>query len=206
MPRQQITLDSSIKAWQRQPGESGKVYDYLRDYLAQCPSRRSLSLVAEHHGKSERIMQRHSAQYRWVERAAAWEDEQAAVAYQVRLDEIDRVNREDVAFADAMFGELRDQLEKVGRKLGTSPHAYAEWAKVATRIRRDALNIAEQGPATITSDSAHALNVQHQLEVRNTMRNLPPELVLKLGDLVIEVERWRAQAPLQQRGLMSTGS
>lgn len=62
------------QVWERQPEETPKAYEAFAIYR-DMGSDRSLAKVGEELGKSEALMERWSAKYDWVKRAAAWDDE-----------------------------------------------------------------------------------------------------------------------------------
>lgn len=62
------------QAWERQPEETPKAYEAFCAYR-DMGSDRTLAKVGEQLGKSDALMERWSAKYDWVRRAAAWDDE-----------------------------------------------------------------------------------------------------------------------------------
>lgn len=64
------------QAWERQPEETTKAYEAFCAYR-DMGSDRTLAKVGEQLGKSDALMERWSAKYDWVKRAAAWDDELA---------------------------------------------------------------------------------------------------------------------------------
>jgi len=81
--------------WERLPGESAKAYEAFCIYRDLPPHERSLKAVAEklggkRSGKSRalRPLERWSSRYRWVERAAAWDEEQDRQARAAQLEAI----------------------------------------------------------------------------------------------------------------------
>lgn len=87
------SMDGPI--WERLPGESAKAYEAFCIYRDLPPHERSLKAVAEklggkRSGKSRalRPLERWSSRYRWVERAAAWDEEQDRQARAAQLEAI----------------------------------------------------------------------------------------------------------------------
>ena len=58
--------------WDRQPGESAQAYEAARLYF-DMGAQRSLEQVRRKLGKSKDLMERWSARWAWVDRAAAWD-------------------------------------------------------------------------------------------------------------------------------------
>ena len=58
--------------WDRQPGESAPAYEAARLYF-DLGAQRSLEQVRQKLGKSKDLMERWSARWAWVDRAAAWD-------------------------------------------------------------------------------------------------------------------------------------
>lgn len=74
-------------AWTRQEGESTTNYEAFCAYR-DMGNERSLAKVGEKLGKSTALMERWSAKFNWVERAAAWDVEADRLATQKLLKEI----------------------------------------------------------------------------------------------------------------------
>ena len=70
------------KPWERQENETPKQYEAFCAYR-DMGLERSLRLVAEKLNKSETLMGRWSGQNNWVDRAAAWDDEQERIQREI---------------------------------------------------------------------------------------------------------------------------
>jgi len=108
--------------------------------------------------RSLKLMSHYSQKFGWVARSLVWDETQAKFGQQARLDEIDRINRDDVRRADHILELVDARIDKAIEALGTRPHALAELVRTATTIRRDAAGITSRiaawcGPATPASVS-----------------------------------------------------
>lgn len=65
--------------WERQPEETPKAYAAFCEYR-DMGAERSLDKVATKLNKSSTLIARWSSKYKWVERVAAWDDEQERIA------------------------------------------------------------------------------------------------------------------------------
>jgi hypothetical protein len=90
-----------------------------------------------------------------------------------------------------MLALIDAHLDRAATALDKSPHALAEWVKMATKARRDAAGIARPEKHVATAgDSEHPVNVD--MEVRDVIAQLPSEMGLQLRDIVLESIRIRA--------------
>ena len=75
------------KPWERLPDESTEAYEAFKVYR-DMEGKRSQNRVGEKLGKSDTLMSRWSADYDWVKRAQAWDDEVEREASKNLLKEI----------------------------------------------------------------------------------------------------------------------
>lgn len=101
----------SPEPWERQKGENTKRYEAFCIYRDMHP--RSLYKVAEQLAKSRTLITRWSAQDHWVDRAAAWDDEQDKIARHAQLDEIKRMRKRHADLASAMLVKAARALQKI---------------------------------------------------------------------------------------------
>lgn len=92
------------KPWERQENETPKAYAAFCEYR-DMGGQRSLSKVAAKLQKSETLMGRWSGAYSWVDRAAAWDDEQ------------ERIDRE------AARKEQTEAIKRMRKRQAESGHA-----------------------------------------------------------------------------------
>jgi hypothetical protein len=67
-----------------QPGEPGSSFAGFVLYREMAPGQRSTREVARRLGKSDSLISRYSSGWRWVQRAEAWDREQARMSSQMR--------------------------------------------------------------------------------------------------------------------------
>jgi hypothetical protein len=104
-------MDLPLKAdlWNRQPGEGAKAYAafcLFRDLGLE----RSLRAVSQKCAKSIPLLKRWSAKYRWVDRAAAWDDHQAEVEQQAWDCKCAKTARQHAQICMAGLGQAIDAL------------------------------------------------------------------------------------------------
>ena len=97
--------------WERQKGENNKRYEAFCKYRDMKP--RSLQKVAEELTKSSALIRRWSAQDKWLERVAAWDDEQDRIARQAQIDEIKKMRKRHADLATAMLVKAAQALRRL---------------------------------------------------------------------------------------------
>lgn len=122
-------------------GETSQAYGAFCVYRDLGPRRSIAKACREHHPEPSaaklRQMETWSARFDWVERCAAWDDEQDRVRRESQLKHI-----RDMSERHANLAVLFQQ--KVLERLGTldleqmTPHAVATWLDTAVRIERQA--------------------------------------------------------------------
>lgn len=104
------------KPWERQPKETPKPFEAFCIYR-DMGTERSLSKVAEKCNKSSSLIGRWSTDHNWVERAAAWDDEQERVereaAEKERLKSIKSMRKRHAAIATAMLLKASQALQEL---------------------------------------------------------------------------------------------
>jgi hypothetical protein len=143
-------------------------------------------------GKSRRLILGWSAKHDWVGRAADWDAEQARALRRNQLAQIEKSNRDDVELAEAGLVLLRQYMPKSAAALGNSPHAWSEWAKTLTKIKRDGLGIAEpEKRMAVAGDPNRPIQVD--TEVRDVMPFLSDLQRMQLHDIAIASVRIRCE-------------
>ncbi len=100
------TTTSTPKPWERQERETPKSFAAFCVYRDMGPQERTLTKTADVVGKSTSLMDTWSQKYGWVDRAAAWDDEQ------------DRIKREaDQKAQIEAIKEMRKRHTKVAVKM-----------------------------------------------------------------------------------------
>lgn len=96
---------------QRLPTESTKAYAAYECYR-EFGAARSVAKVGQELGKSKTLMDRWSAQYQWVTRAAEWDAEQERIREEARQVEIAKVMSEGYAATHNRIKALNKLAEK----------------------------------------------------------------------------------------------
>lgn len=104
------------KPWERQPKETPKPFEAFCIYR-DMGTGRSLSKVAEKCKKSGSLIGRWSTTYNWVERAAAWDDEQERIEREVaekeRIKSIKAMRKRHASIATAMLIKASQALQEL---------------------------------------------------------------------------------------------
>lgn len=79
--------------WERQPKEGPEAYEAFICYRDLEPESRTLANTAAELGKSGTLISRWSAQWGWVQRVAAWEDNKLRVADEAQIEAIRDTNK-----------------------------------------------------------------------------------------------------------------
>lgn len=107
---------SNPKPWERQPDETPKPFEAFCIYR-DLGTNRSIAQVAAKLSKSEQLMKRWSAANNWVERAAAWDDEQERIEREVaekeRVKQIKAMRKRHASIATAMLIKASQALQEL---------------------------------------------------------------------------------------------
>jgi hypothetical protein len=85
---------NELQYWQRQPGESDKAFQAFVTYRNLEPSFRSITRVVSELNKSRSLIGRWSSGWNWVERAAAWDEEQEIRLLAARVEAKKKMDEE----------------------------------------------------------------------------------------------------------------
>lgn len=111
--------------WSRQHREPSSTYTYFQSYLEFGEGIRSIKLVSELHGKSDRFMESLSSKFGWVSRARAWD---------VHCSELQRLETEKQIQKQA--AEDAKKLARVSRHItGSHLSAYGQARRRLDRLR-----------------------------------------------------------------------
>jgi hypothetical protein len=94
------------KAWELQPNESVKHYEWFCAFKQMDPAIRSLSAVAQKFGKKEATVIRIASEWKWRERIAYWHDFLSTSEIEAKKKEIEEMNRETAKQAKAIKNSL----------------------------------------------------------------------------------------------------
>lgn len=99
-------MKNNAKPWERQPGETPKQYEAFCVYrdlktISDPQSRRSLELAGQAMGKSKAALEPWSSKNKWVDRVAAWDEEQERIAReQAQKDQLKAISEMRTRHAD----------------------------------------------------------------------------------------------------------
>ena len=194
--------------WEHQVGESARAYQAFIAYRDQPPLTRSITEVARKLGRAPKTVWNVSTEHRWRERVSAWDAERDKVSCQARLDAIREAQARHVGVAVAMIDKVVQALDERTRnpgynvlKLRDSPHALAEWAATAVKIERDALGVVPPERTASGQPTPENAKAQRDREVDEMLSDLPPGLVWKTQELVVEIQQHEAEKRARARGL-----
>lgn len=104
---------AEAKPWERQEKETVKQFEAFCKYRDLDKKTRSLQQVAKALSKSETLIKRWSAQNNWVERVAAWEDEQDRILRIELTRDIGAMRKRHTDLASAMLVKAARALQKI---------------------------------------------------------------------------------------------
>lgn len=104
------------KPWERQPDENPKPFEAFCAYR-DMGMERSIRAVAAKLGKSETLIARWSTNNHWVERVAAWDDEQERIEREIaqkeQAREIRKMRKKHADLASAMLIKATKALKAI---------------------------------------------------------------------------------------------
>lgn len=104
------------KPWERQPDENPKPFEAFC-YYRDMGTGRSIRAVAAKLDKSETLIGRWSSKHNWVERVAAWDDEQERIEREIaqkeQAQEIRKMRKKHADLASAMLIKATKALARI---------------------------------------------------------------------------------------------
>lgn len=104
-------MANEAKPWEIQPGETAKQFEAFVVYRDM--EHRSLANTGKSLGKSKAMMERWSSANKWVERAAAWDNEKDRIARQEQIKEIRKMRERHAKGSVAMFAKALEGLKNI---------------------------------------------------------------------------------------------
>ena len=129
-----MSEEKTVELWERQPGEGEKPWEAFVTYR-DMGGKRSNRLVAEKLGKSETIINRWSSQWNWVDRLAAWSNEQDRIIRESQIAEIAEMRKRHAELAVAMIEKAKAALELMEPE-ELSAVTLAKFVDAAVKIER----------------------------------------------------------------------
>ena len=113
----QDTPTTPPQPWERQERETPKAFDAFVVYRDMDPQERSGLKVAGIVGKSWSLMQQWSRKYGWVERAAAWDEEQDRIkreaAQREQIEAIKQMRKRHTKVAVKMIDKAEAAIDEI---------------------------------------------------------------------------------------------
>lgn len=146
---------NTFEPWARQPNETPEAWQAFETYR-DAEGKRRVAGVGEQLGKSTTLMERWSARWSWVDRAAAWDAEQDREWTREILRQRRIVGRRHLDTAQLLIDKAMARLETLDINTLT-PRELVEFVKagmdIETRIYGLDAVAGEQRPVQIVLDS-----------------------------------------------------
>lgn len=131
-----MAKEKQVQPWERQDGETNKQFEAFVIYR-DMGEERSLSKVAEKLQKSTTLMGRWSGSNNWVERVAAWDDEQDRILRAEQIKDIKRMRKRHADMAATMITAAAKGLKEIMAKPEEmKPNDVARLVEVASKLER----------------------------------------------------------------------
>lgn len=174
--------------WERITGESAPAFQAFAAYR-DMGADRSLAKVAQQLGKSTTLVERWSARDFWVNRVAAWDEEQDRIWRAQMVASRREVGKRQLRIANAMQGRLVDALSRLDVDTMTA-RDLGYWLQVTTQVQRDALGQgsrhevtgADGGPVQVENlspEQAKARLAEVQAEIARRLAHNPDAVPLE---------------------------
>jgi hypothetical protein len=137
--------ETSSEPWDRQPGEPNLWYSRFERYRLAGPNRSLLGTVngersdkgATRKAKVPGSWNRAFAQWRWRQRAEAWDEHERRMAQAARVQEIDEMNRRHIQEAQALQSKALQRLRSLDLDDLSAPDVLRYFVE-ATKLERTA--------------------------------------------------------------------
>jgi hypothetical protein len=106
-----VALSEDVEPWERQPRESGRAYACFIVFRDLGPFDRSIRRAAKDLGVGRTVPQRMAIQWRWDERAAAWDSRRQAEFDETRKGEQEKAVRSHANATRALIGQCMRLLQ-----------------------------------------------------------------------------------------------
>lgn len=126
---------SDTKPWERQEGESVKAYEAFQCYL-NLGETRSQRLVSEQLSKSRQLISRWSANYQWVERVAAYENDLQLQAHAEAVKKARQMADRHISIAMKMQQKALQALKEMDPR-DIDPKNLVAFIREATKLERE---------------------------------------------------------------------
>lgn len=125
---------SFVDPWELQPGETPKQFEAFCIYR-DMGANRSARAVGQQLGKSRQLIGRWSSDNDWVNRCAAWDEEQDRIARRAQIDEIKKMRKRHADLAYAMLIKSAKALKEIPDD-EIKPSDISRMVDVASKLER----------------------------------------------------------------------
>lgn len=144
---------SDTKPWERQEGESVKAYEAFQCYL-NLGETRSQRLVSEQLSKSRQLISRWSANYQWVERVAAYENDLQRQAHAEAVKKARQMADRHISIAMKMQQKALQALKEMDPR-DIDPKNLVAFIREATKLERESR-------AEIVRETEHKIEAENR--------------------------------------------
>lgn len=137
----QLTPTSGIPWWEKQPNESANSYSRFVAYRELPPGKRSYKVLSESVNAKVATLRQQGTAYKWADRAAAWDEEQARIRREQMAAQVLRLSRAHMSIslkATEVLGRSIKDIAESGEPL--PPELMPRWASMIETLRRMALD------------------------------------------------------------------
>lgn len=128
--------------WERQPHETVKAYDAFCHYRDLDPYSRTVAAVARSLGQTGEYLRQVARKWRWVERAAAWDEERDRASRMAEIRALRQMRERHLLLAEALQSGASErllQMQQPGQGFSTlSPSEVRQWVEAGIRLERQA--------------------------------------------------------------------
>lgn len=172
-----LTPTPGIPWWEKQPNESATAYARFVAYREIPPGKRSYTALAQSVNAKAATLRQQGTAYKWADRAAAWDEEQARQRRAKTEDQLIRLSRANLGIAlraSEVLGKSVMALAESEEPL--PPELMPRWAQMIDTLRRIAIDSPDLSPAETGEYSDLAALAEFQGLTNSERRNRAREM------------------------------
>ena len=176
--RRPVPAPTPKYAWDRQPRESTRAYEYFVVYRDLPSSRRAVRVVAEQMGVCHGTASNFASQFNWTKRVAAYIEYLSAEATAARLRAIEEATRDEINIGRKLMTQADESLDTYADvdEFALKPPDVVNFAKAGSDLRRRGLGLPRD------AEPATTVNTQVNVQVNATIAGI----VKKLDDVKVD--------------------
>ena len=158
-------MAKEVKPWERQENETPKQFEAFATYRDM--EERSLSKLAQQLNKSKQLLGRWSSANNWVERCAAWDNEQDRILRQEQIKDIKKMRKRHadtgalmVSISNMALKKMIDtsnpQKPRLRADIEITPNELARLVEVGSKLER--IGRGDVGDVIEQRDGGEAIN------------------------------------------------